>query len=357
MQPVFARLHRLPGALLAPAIHSPPRGIRMRFIRKSKTLTAAAVVAMASTLLATGALAQSWPAKSVRIVVPFAAGGNTDQQARIVAERLSATLGQQFVVENRVGAGGAIAAEFVAKSAPDGYTVLMSAVSQMAILPFIQKVNYDPVKDFAPVSMLYFSPMYLVVNPAVPAQSVKELVALAKAQPGKLSFASIGQGGSIHLAGEMFKSMAGVDITHIPYKGSAPALTDIIGGQVNLMFDAGVSALPQVRAGKLRALAITTAKRVDSTPDLPTVAEAGGLPQYEATLWFGLVAPAATPRDIVNRLSQELAKILRQPALQSRFTDLGVEFSASSPDEFATYIRTETVKWGKVFRDAKVEQE
>ena len=216
---------------------------------------------------------------------------------------------------------------------------------------------YDPVKDFAPVSMLYFSPMYLVVNPAVPAQSVKELVALAKAQPGKLSFASIGQGGSIHLAGEMFKSMAGVDITHIPYKGSAPALTDIIGGQVSLMFDAGVSALPQVRAGKLRALAITTAKRVDSTPELPTVAEAGGLPNYEATLWFGLVAPAATPRDIVNRLSQELAKILRQPALQARFANLGVEFSASSPEEFATYIRAETLKWGKVFRDAKVEQE
>ena len=191
----------------------------------------------------------------------------------------------------------------------------------------------------------------------MPAQSVKELVALAKAQPGKLSFASIGQGGSIHLAGEMFKSMAGVDITHIPYKGSAPALTDIIGGQVSLMFDAGVSALPQVRAGKLRALAITTAKRVDSTPELPTVAEAGGLPNYEATLWFGLVAPAATPRDIVNRLSQELAKILRQPALQARFANLGVEFSASSPDEFTTYIRAETLKWGKVFRDAKVEQE
>ena len=313
---------------------------------------------MAWLSVAPAALAQAYPTKPVKIIVPYPPGGVGDTTMRAIAQQLSESLGQPFVIDNKPGASQMIGADAVAKAAPDGYTLFLGSVTSLAINVSSQKkMPYDPVKDFAPVSMLYFSPMYLVVNPAVPAHSVKELIALAKAQPGKLSFASIGQGGSIHLAGEMFKSMAGVDITHIPYKGSAPALTDIIGGQVNLMFDAGVSALPQVRAGKLRALAITTAKRVDSTPDLPTVAEAGGLPNYEATLWFGLVAPAATPRDIVNRLSQELARILRQPALQARFANLGVEFSASSPDEFATYIRAETVKWGKVFRDAKVEQE
>ena len=315
-------------------------------------------ICIAGLSVAPAALAQAYPTTPVRVVVPYPPGGVGDTTMRAIAQQLSESLGQPFVIDNKPGASQMIGADAVAKAAPDGYTLFLGSVTSLAINVSSQKkMPYDPVKDFAPVSMLYFSPMYLVVNPAVPAQSVKELVALAKAQPGKLSFASIGQGGSIHLAGEMFKSMAGVDITHIPYKGSAPALTDIIGGQVSLMFDAGVSALPQVRAGKLRALAITTAKRVDSTPELPTVAEAGGLPNYEATLWFGLVAPAATPRDIVNRLSQELAKILRQPALQARFANLGVEFSASSPDEFATYIRAETLKWGKVFRDAKVEQE
>ncbi|NDG38603.1 MAG: tripartite tricarboxylate transporter substrate binding protein [Betaproteobacteria bacterium] len=315
-------------------------------------------ICVAGLSVAPAALAQGYPTKPVRVVVPYPPGGVGDTTMRAIAQQLSESLGQPFVIDNKPGASQMIGADAVAKAAPDGYTLFLGSVTSLAInISSQKKMPYDPVKDFAPVSMLYFSPMYLVVNPAVPAQSVKELVALAKAQPGKLSFASIGQGGSIHLAGEMFKSMAGVDITHIPYKGSAPALTDIIGGQVSLMFDAGVSALPQVRAGKLRALAITTAKRVDSTPELPTVAEAGGLPNYEATLWFGLVAPAATPRDIVNRLSQELAKILRQPALQARFANLGVEFSASSPEEFATYIRAETLKWGKVFRDAKVEQE
>ena len=315
-------------------------------------------ICIAGLSVAPAALAQAYPIKPVRVVVPYPPGGVGDTTMRAIAQQLSESLGQPFVIDNKPGASQMIGADAVAKAAPDGYTLFLGSVTSLAINVSSQKkMPYDPVKDFAPVSMLYFSPMYLVVNPAVPAQSVKELVALAKAQPGKLSFASIGQGGSIHLAGEMFKSMAGVDITHIPYKGSAPALTDIIGGQVSLMFDAGVSALPQVRAGKLRALAITTAKRVDSTPELPTVAEAGGLPNYEATLWFGLVAPAATPRDIVIRLSQELAKILRQPALQARFANLGVEFSANSPEEFATYIRAETLKWGKVFRDAKVEQE
>jgi len=207
------------------------------------------------------------------------------------------------------------------------------------------------------VSMAFFSPLYLVVNPAVPANTVRELIALAKAQPGKLTFASIGQGGSIHLAGELFRSMAGLDMTHVPYKGSAPALTDVIGGQVSLMFDAGVSALPQVRSGKLRGLAVTSAKRSASAPDLPTVAEAGNLPGYEATIWFGLVAPAATPRDIVGRIAQEFARVARQPALRERFAPQGVELASSTPEEFADIIRAEIPKWGKVLKDANVAPE
>ena len=309
-------------------------------------------------VVASGALAQAYPSRQVRIVVPYPPGGVGDTTTRAIAAELQQSLGQPFIIDNKPGASQMIGGEIVAKSAPDGYTLFLGSVTSLAINTSSQKkMPYDPVKDFAPVSMLYFSPMYLVVNPAVPAKTTKELIALAKSQPGKLTFASIGQGGSIHLAGEMFKSMAGLDIVHIPYKGSAPALTDVMSGQVDLMFDAGVSALPQVRAGKLRALAITTAKRVDSTPDLPTVAESAGLPDYEATLWFGLVAPAGTPREAINRLSQELAKVLRQPALRERFTTLGVEFSPSTPEEFAAVIKNETVKWGKVFRDAKVAQE
>ena len=319
---------------------------------------AALALALGVCLAAPHAAAQTYPTKAVKIIVPYPPGGIGDTTTRAIAAELSQSLGQPVIIDNKPGASQMLGADLVAKAQPDGYTLFLGSVTSLAINVSSQKkMPYDPAKDFAPVSMLYFSPMYLVVNPAVPAKTTKELIALAKSQPGKLTFASIGQGGSIHLAGEMFKSMAGLDIVHIPYKGSAPALTDIISGQVNLMFDAGVSALPQVRAGKLRALAITTAKRVDSTPDLPTVAESAGLPDYEATLWFGLVAPAGTPREAVNRLSQELARILKQPALRDPFTALGVEFAPTTPDQFAAYIKSETVKWGKVFRDAKVQQE
>ena len=267
-------------------------------------------------------------------------------------------MGQSFIIENKPGASQMIGAELVARSPADGYTLFLGSVSSLAINVSSQKnLSYDPLRDFTPVSMCYFSPLYLVVHPSVPANSVKELIALAKARPGKLTFASIGRGGSIHLAGELFRSMAGLDLTHIPYKGSAPALTDVIGGQVDLMFDAGLSALPQVRAGKLRALALTGAKRSDSTPDLPTVAEAGPLPGYEATIWFGIVAPAGTPRDIVQRLSQEIGRVLRQPALRQRFAPVGVELSPGTPEEFADIIRGEIPKWGKVMRDANIAPE
>ena len=307
---------------------------------------------------AANAAAQTWPARPVRIIVPYPPGGIGDTVTRALAQGLTEQMGQPFVIENKPGASQMIGAELVAKAPADGYTLFLGSVTSLAINVNSQKkMPYDPARDFAPVSMAFFSPLYLVVNPSVPAQSVRELIALSRAQPGKLTFASIGQGGSIHLAGELFRSMAGLEMTHVPYKGSAPALTDVIGGQVNLMFDAGVSALPQVRAGKLRALAVTSAKRSSSAPDLPTVAEAGNLPGYEATIWFGLVAPAGTPREVVMRLSQEVARVTRQTALRERFAAQGVELSASLPDEFAEFIKSEIPKWGKVLRDANVAPE
>ena len=315
-------------------------------------------IAMGCACLPGLTLAQAYPAKPVRIIVPYPPGGIGDTVTRALAQGMALQMGQPFVIENKPGASQMIGAELVAKAAPDGYTLFLGSVTSLAINVNSQKkMSYDPARDFAPVSMAFFSPLYLVVNPAVPANSVRELIALARAQPGKLTFASIGQGGSIHLAGELFRSMAGLEMTHVPYKGSAPALTDVIGGQVSLMFDAGVSALPQVRAGKLRALAVTSAKRSSSAPELPTVAEAANLPGFEATIWFGLVAPSGTPREIVARLSQEFARVSRQAALRERFAPQGVELAATTPEEFAEIIRAEIPKWGKVLRDANVAPE
>ena len=326
------------------------RGARINGLR------ALAFVACALALPLSGA--QGYPNRAVKIVVPYPPGGIGDTVTRALAQGMAEQMGQPFVIDNKPGASQMIGAELVAKAPADGYTLFLGSVTSLAINVSSQKkMNYDPARDFAPVAMAFFSPLYLVVNPVVPAANVRELIALAKAQPGKLSFASIGQGGSIHLAGELFRSMAGLDMTHVPYKGSAPALTDVIGGQVSLMFDAGVSALPQVRAGKLRGLAVTSAKRSASAPELPTVAEAGNLPGYEATIWFGLVAPAATPRDVVARLSQEFARVARQPALRERFAPQGVELASTTPEEFADIIRAEIPKWGKVLRDANVAPE
>lgn len=316
------------------------------------------LAAFACAAAVSSVFAQAYPNRAVKIVVPYPPGGIGDTVTRALAQGLGEQLGQPFLIDNKPGASQMIGAELVAKAPPDGYTLFLGSVTSLAINVNSQrKMSYDPVRDFAPVSMAFFSPLYLVVNPSVPATSVRELIALAKAQPGKLTFASIGQGGSIHLAGELFRSMAGLDMTHVPYKGSAPALTDVIGGQVSLMFDAGVSALPQVRSGKLRGLAVTSAARSSSAPDLPTVAEAGNLPGYEATIWFGLVAPAGTPREAVSRLSQEFARVSRQPALRERFAPQGVELASTTPEEFADIIRAEIPKWGKVLKDAKVAPE
>ncbi|MFN0160612.1 MAG: tripartite tricarboxylate transporter substrate binding protein [Burkholderiales bacterium] len=313
---------------------------------------------LTAALAAAGVCAQAFPARSVRVVVPYPPGGIGDTVTRALTQAMGEALGQPFLIDNKPGASQMIGAELVARAPADGHTLFLGSVTSLAINVNSQKkLNYDPQKDFAPVGMAFYSPLYLVVNPALAATSVRELIQLARAQPGRLSFASIGQGGSLHLAAELFRTMAGLDMVHVPYKGSAPALTDLIGGQVSLMFDAGVSALPQVRAGKLRALGVTSRTRSASAPDLPTVAEAGALPGYEAIIWFALVAPAGTPRDTIQRLSQELVRATRTPGLRERFAAQGVEFGAGTPDELAEVIRDEIPKWGKVLKDAKVAPE
>jgi len=309
-------------------------------------------------LTAAQATAQGFPSRPVRVVVPYPPGGIGDTVTRSLTQSMGDALGQPFVIDNKPGASQMIGAELVARAPADGHTLFLGSVTSLAINVNSQKrLNYDPQKDFAPVGMAFHSPLYLVVHPAVAANSVRELIALAKSQPGRLSFASVGQGGSVHLAGELFRSMAGLDMLHVPYKGSAPALTDLISGQVNLMFDAGVSALPQARAGKLRALAVTSRARSASAPELPTVAEAGGLSGYEAIIWFALVAPAGTPRDAILLLSQELGRAMRAPGLRERFAPQGVEFAPGTPEELAQVIRSEIPKWGKVLKDANVAPE
>jgi tripartite-type tricarboxylate transporter receptor subunit TctC len=301
--------------------------------------------------------AGGYPSKPIRIVVPFPPAGPTDVVARLVGQKLAERWGQQVVVENRAGAGGTIGAELVARTAPDGYTLLMGSTANMAVnVTLYDKLSYDPVKDFVPVNLAAITPNLMVVNPALPAKTVREFVALAKGKPGSINYASGGSGTPSHLAAELFKTMAGIQMSHIPYKGSIPALTDVVGGQVTLMFDSMPSALPMVKSGKLRALAQTGAKRSAAVPDLPTIAEAG-LPGYEVAGWFGLFAPAGTPRDIVVRLSNEVTQILNLPDVKERYAVLGAEPGPGSPDEFARFLSSEISKWAKVIRDSGTKAE
>ena len=320
-----------------------------RNIRRVLALLAivAAAVAAPSTFAQGTA---SYPAKPVRLVVPFPAGGTTDILARAVAQRLSEAWGRQVIVDNRPGAGGNIGSDLVAKAAPDGYTLLMGTVGTHAINPSLYKnMPYDHVKDFAPVILVAGVPNVLVVNPSLPVHSVPELIAYAKANPGKLNFASSGNGTSIHLSGELFKAMTGVEMTHVPYKGSAPALTDLIGGQVQLMFDNLPSSLPFIKAGKLRALAVTSGARAAALPDLPTLAESG-LPGFEASSWFGVLAPAGTPRDIVAKLNGAIAGWLASPEAKEKLLAQGAIAAGGTPEDFARHIGAETSKWAKVVK-------
>jgi len=300
--------------------------------------------------IATVASAQSYPNRAIRLVVPFPAAGTTDILARAAAQKLTEAFGQSVVVDNRPGAAGNIGSDLVAKSAPDGYTLLMGTVGTHAINPSLySKMPYDHVKDFVPVVLVAGVPNVLVVNPALPVNSVADLIKLAKDKPGQINFASSGSGTSIHLSGELFKTMAGVDITHIPYKGSSPALTDLMGGQVQIMFDNLPSALPQIKAGKLRAIAVTSLKRAPVLPDVPTISESG-LPGFEASSWFGVLAPAGTPAPIVARINAEVNKWLQSAEAREKLLSQGAEAAGGSPEQFANHIRAESEKWAKVVK-------
>jgi len=320
--------------------------------------TALGLAAMAAWALVAGpALADTWPTKTVRIVVPFAPGGTTDILARAIAPELSKALGQPVIVDNRAGAGGNVGAEIVARSPNDGYTLLMGTVGTHGInRALYPKLPYDPIKDFAPITLVAAVPNVMEMNvdkaKALNINNVGDFVKYAKANPGKLNMASSGSGTSIHLAGELFKSMTGSYMTHIPYRGSGPALMDMVGGNADVMFDNLPSSLPQIKGGKLKALAVTSAQRSPALPDVPTVAEAGGplLKGYEASSWFGLLAPAGTPPEIVNRIQQEVAKSLSTPAIKEKMVAQGAIPSGNTPAEFAKLIESEHEKWAKVVK-------
>ncbi len=314
------------------------------------TLSLAATLAISTPHAA--AAADAYPARPIRFVVAFPPGGGTDIIARSIAQKLSDRLAQQVVVDNRPGAGGNIGTDIVAKAAPDGYTMLMGSAGPLAInASLFASMPFDPVRDLAPVTLAASTPNVLVVHPSLHASTVKELIALARAHPGGINFASSGHGTPAHLAGELFNSMAGVKLVHVPYKGAAPALADLLGGQVQLMFSTMPPALPHVKDGKLRALAVTSAKRSPAAPDLPTVDEIA-LPGFEANTWHGVVVPAGTPSDIVGRLNRDIVAILHQPDVVERLSAQGAEPVGSTPEEFAAYIRSETVKWAKVVRES-----
>jgi tripartite-type tricarboxylate transporter receptor subunit TctC len=312
--------------------------------------------AVAATLIATTtAFAQQYPSKPVRFVVPYAAGGATDLIARVIGERLSAHLGQPFVIDNRPGAATLLGAQLVAKAEPDGYTLLMATSTTLAINASLYKnLPYDPVKDFAPISLAIQHPFVLLVDPKLPVHNVKELVALAKSKPGQLAYASGGSGSFPHLAMALFQSMTGIDVIHVPYKGSAPALTDLMGGQVAMIFDN--TALTYVKSGRIRALAVTTKDRLSVMPDVPTLQEAG-VPGYELAAWQGVIAPAGTPRPVVDQLNANIVKLLHEPETIKRLTGDGGQIITSTPDQFAAYIKSEIGRFAKIVKEsgAKVE--
>jgi tripartite-type tricarboxylate transporter receptor subunit TctC len=307
-------------------------------------------------LVASLAHAQQYPARAVRIIVPSAPGGGTDITARILAPKLSEQLGQQFVVENRAGAGTMIGGEAVARATPDGYTLLMG-ISTLAINPAThKKVPYDALKDFAPITHVVSLPNVLVTHPSVPVKTVKELIAFSRARPGELYYASAGVGTSPHLSTELFLLMGGIKMVHVPYKGSGPGIVDIVAGHVSVMTPSILSGLPHIKSGRLRGLGVTSAKRAGGVPDIPTIAEAG-LPGYEAVQWFGLLAPAATPREIVSRLHAETVRALQAADVRSRLSADGADPVGSTPEEFAAFIRSETAKWAKVVKQAGITPE
>jgi putative tricarboxylic transport membrane protein len=315
---------------------------------------------IALSVLSIGALTSAtaaYPDRAIRVIVPYPPGGNIDITARTITPGLSEQLGVQVVVDNRGGAGGTIGSEIAAKSAPDGYTMLLGSSGTLATGPFLYaKVGFDPLKDFAYTSLVSVVPLVAEVNPAVPAKNVKELIALAKARPGRITMGSAGTGTSNHLTGEYFQNVTGTKLVHVPYKGSGPALVDLMGGQIDVMFDQLSSSIGYIQGGKLRALAVTTLKRASALPNVPTMDEAG-LKGFEASTTTGILLPAATPKDIVQKVYASLIKVLRQPSTREHFTHIGADVLESTPEEFEKVMRSEIIKWGKVIRDANVKVE
>jgi tripartite-type tricarboxylate transporter receptor subunit TctC len=298
--------------------------------------------------------AQAFPDKPVRLVVPYSAGGSTDLISRALGHKLSEMWGQTVVIDNRPGGSTIIATDIVADSAPDGYTLLVTTTSFSIVPSLTDKLPYDPAKDFEPITLVNTTPLVLVVNPGVPAKSVKELIALAKARPGELNFGSAGSGGSNHLAGELFNVMAGVKIVHVPYKGNAPALNDLVGGHVDIVFNGLTSAVPLIKAGRLRPLAVTSLTRADALPDVPTLDELG-LKGFQATAWNGLSAPAGTPKSVIARINADVVKVLHSPELVERLKAEGSDPVGNSPEQFTAFLREETAKWSKVIKFAGIE--
>ena len=323
-----------------------------------KVLTFNSICIAALSLLVSGnVLAQTYPNRPVRWIVTYPPGGPTDVVARAVGARLTEAWGQQVVIDNRAGAGGVIGTDLAAKAVPDGYTLLFGTSAGLTINPALSsKLPYDALKDFAPVSLLVLNPQILVLNNAVPANSVKELIAYAKARPGQLNYASVGQGSPNHLGMELLKALAGIDIVHVPYKGTGPAITDLLGGQVQLMFNSMPSVLPLVKSGKLKGLAVGSAQRSPAIPDLPTVAEAG-VPGFENVTWYGMFAPARTPHDIIMKLNKQVVKILADPAMAQRLASQGAEPRSSTPEELVKFMQVESVRWKKVIQAAGIQLE
>jgi tripartite-type tricarboxylate transporter receptor subunit TctC len=320
--------------------------------------TAVRVFILLSAVLAFGVhAAEPFPAKPLHLIVPFAPGGPIDQTARPLAQKLGEALGQPVVVENRTGANGIIAAEAVARAPADGYTLLFSVIHHTVLPSLNTKLSYDIEKDFAPVTLAAVYPIIVVVNPSsLPVSSIQELISRAKASPGKLSYGHSGYGGGTHLAGELFKMQAGVDLLQVPYKGSAPAMADLLGGQVNVMFSDAPTAMGHIKSGRIRPLGISTPKRSSLLPNVPTIIEAG-LPDYDAYSWGGVSVPAATPADVVTRLNADIVKVLRDPAMKDRLFQIGAEPMAGTPAEYAAHIKREIAKWAKVVKQANIKIE
>ena len=320
---------------------------------KSALVTSRTFAALVLLLVAGTCAAQSYPTKPIRFIVPFPVGGVADVFARVIGQKLNDAWGQPVVVENRAGAGGNIGAEAVAKAPPDGYMLVMGSIGTHAVnVSLFKKMPYDPVKDFAPVALVLEADGLLVLHPSVPANTVRELIALAKARPGQIAYASAGNGTAGHLAGELFKSMAQVDMVHVPYKGNVPAITDLMGGQTSLLFATMPTVLPQVQAGRLKALGVTGSMRSTAAPGVPAIAET--LTGFEVTNWIGVFAPAGTPREVVTRLNGEVLRVMQAPDIQARLASEGAKSPARTPEEFGAYVRSEIAKWARVIQQAGI---